>query len=421
MRRPAFSLVIGFSAACFAAPSFAQNVWIVDDNGGAGVDFTDMPAAVNGASEGDLILVRDGLYSEFTVSAKSLTIAADAGHEPFVSELFVGAGSGLQVIRVSDLAAGQEVVLRGLEVGGTFNQGFFHTPAITLTNNAGSVWIEDCELTEGLGGFNIGFTGIAATNCAGVTVSRSTLVAEVSDGSYGNAVEAVGSHVTLWDCTVQGAPGLGGPFVVPAVGGAGVEISGGTLFASGCTIQGGHGGNTTSFASGGPGGDGLSVHGGATARVRDCTLAGGAGGSGTSTTAAPGQPSNVSMGSLVPINGFRRSFELSSPVRSGVDPVTESYGGRPGDLVYLLWSYTGQMPPLFLGIEHGSFVIDITTLDGIAVGTIGATGTLEITIPPLSLVGPSWFGFASQASFFEPGSGFFLSAPSHLTVVGPGS
>ena len=37
-------------------------VWVVDDGGGPGVDFTDLPDAVNAAGEGDVLLIR-ALYS----------------------------------------------------------------------------------------------------------------------------------------------------------------------------------------------------------------------------------------------------------------------------------------------------------------------------------------------------------------------
>jgi hypothetical protein len=211
MRRPALAARAGLFALLCAAPAIAQSVWIVDDGGGAGVDFTDIPAAVAAAGEGDLILVRDGFYSDFTIDAKSLTVLADAGHHPLVSEPMGVIGSGFPGISVINLAAG-----------------------------------------------------------------------------------------------------------------------------------------------------------------------------------------------------------------AGIDPVTETYAGEPGDLVYLLWSYTGQMPPFFLGIEHGSFVIDVSTLDGQAVGTVGPSGTLVVNVPPLALVGLDAFSFACQASFFQAGGGFFLSSPSLFTLLGAG-
>ena len=418
MRRPALAIRAGVFALFCATPALAQAVWIVDAFNGAGADFTDMPAAVAAAGEGDLILLRDGIYTEFTITAKSLTIVADAGHHPLISERVLGSGSSQPVIRVFNLGASQEVALRGLELGGTYFQHFPGSPYILLQNNAGEVWIEDCALGVGATNFRA-FTGIRAVNCAAVTASRCALTAINNRASHG--VDATGSNVTLWDCEVLGGAGLQGTSLPPENGGHGIQIDGGTLFAAGCAITGGAGGwGANTFALGGAGGHGLTVNGNASVRLRDCVLAGGAGGEGTSGTGAAGQESVVGSGSLMPVNGSGRTLELSSPARAGVDPVSETYTGEPGDLVYLLWSYTGQMPPFFLGIGHGSFVIDITTLDGQAVGTVGAGGTLVVSVPPLTLIGPESLSFACQASFFQPGGGFFLSSPSLFTLLGPG-
>ena len=51
-----------------------QNTWVVDDNGGPGVNFTDIPPAIAAAADGDILLVQPGLYSHFTLSGKGLRI-----------------------------------------------------------------------------------------------------------------------------------------------------------------------------------------------------------------------------------------------------------------------------------------------------------------------------------------------------------
>lgn len=53
-------------------------VLVVDDDGGPGVDYTKLQAAVDAAAEGALILVHPGSYAGFTVFAKGLEIAASA-------------------------------------------------------------------------------------------------------------------------------------------------------------------------------------------------------------------------------------------------------------------------------------------------------------------------------------------------------
>lgn len=399
--------------------ALAQSVWIVDDDGGAGVDFTSVRAAVAAATDGDLLLVRDGVYDGFTFAGKSLAIVADRGHHPIVSEVEVGDLLGGPVVGIANLAPGQEVILRGLEIGGAYFQSFDRTPYVTLANDAGEVWLEDVALTHGVSLF-AGFTGIHATNCAAITVSRCDLRAQASDGVYGNGVDATGSNLTLWDCEVLAAAGIAGVFQPATPGGHGVELSGGSLFVSGGSLVGGAGGSTTTAPAGAEGGDGLHLGGGAIARVRDSLLVAGAGGAGTSGSGPAGQASEIVSGFLEPVSGARRTLELPSPVRPGVDLVEQTYTGLPGDFVYLLWSYTGQFPPFYLALEHGSFVIDLTTLDGVGVGAIGATGVLQTTAAVPVLSGVDFFHLACQASFFQPGGGFFLSAPSMLTLLAPG-
>jgi len=40
----------------------AQRIYVVDQTGGIGTDFTELPAAVNAAQDGDVLRVRRGAY-----------------------------------------------------------------------------------------------------------------------------------------------------------------------------------------------------------------------------------------------------------------------------------------------------------------------------------------------------------------------
>lgn len=402
-----------------ASSQAAQSTWVVDDDGGSGVDFTSIAQAVSAAGEGDVLIVRDGLYTEFVVRGKSLSVIAEAGHRPLVGELETGSGSGDPVVQVRDLAAGQEVYIRGLQLAGTHNQSFARTPYVDLLNNMGEVWIEDVAVGSGPGFSSEAFTGLTATDCAGVHVARCDFSPPLFANSpfYGHAVVANDSNLTVWDSTLRGAPGES--FPPPRDGGDGLRVTGGTVFAAGCVLAGGDGGSSTSpQVVGGDGGSGVHIEGGALVRLRDCELSAGAAGMGSLGPGAAGEEQEVLDGSLVPIAGFRRSLSLSSPVRALQDPITVCFGGQPDDLVFLLWSYVGQMPGFYLNIEHGSLVIDLGGLDGAAFGSVGTGGTLVNVVPPIPLTG-SVFQLPCQAAFLEAGGGgFHVSGPSLLTILG---
>lgn len=54
--------------------SAAANTWVVDDNPGPGVDFTTIAAATAIAAPGDLIIVRAGTYTGFTLSVGAVVL-----------------------------------------------------------------------------------------------------------------------------------------------------------------------------------------------------------------------------------------------------------------------------------------------------------------------------------------------------------
>ena len=396
--------------AAFSLPATAQSVWTVDDDAGPGVDFTTVQAAYDAAQDGDVILVRDGEYKEILSFERGISIVmhADQGQRPTLGP---GPAPSLPTISIRNLPVGKELYVRGFDVKTAAGFGFQGLLG-TIVDNAGEVWIEDC-------GFSVNdySRGVSLRNNAGVHFSRCDVY---SDWNWIDAMSAVDTDLTLWDCVLSGSNAGTNVLRNPTSGGHGLELSGGVVFASGCSFLGGdstHGGN---------GGSGIWLENGALARTRDCTFSAGDGSTGThyvtgvTTVGVDGMAISLDQGTgsvHEAVTGTRRGFTMDSPLRSGVDPVRHSYTGEPGDFVYLLWSTSGQIPGFYLAFEHGSFVIDLATLDGVALGTLDATGTLDVIDPPVSIGLLSTFSFACQASFFRAGEGFFLSAPSLATVV----
>ena len=242
-------------APCLLALSAAAggSVLVVDDDGGPGVDFTTIQAAVDAAADGAVLLVRDGTYAGFQVQAKSLQILADAGAAPEVGSM-----------SIRDLAPNQEVLLRGLTSDNLLPNG-----ALALNHNQGFVWVEDCTLgfpatLTIFGPPPFGGAGVHAVDSAGLALLRCTVFGgynpTVSPIAGEPALRVILSSVWLYDCELTGAAGFFTNVSLPeADPGPGAFLDEGFLWASGSRIEGGKGkGGDSAFGScfpaAGPGG-----------------------------------------------------------------------------------------------------------------------------------------------------------------------
>jgi hypothetical protein len=125
------------AALAFCAHAAADTL-VVDDDGGPGVDFTDIPPAVAAANAGDLVLVLPGSYSGFTVGV-GLTILGTAGVS--VGEIVIDGASAPGPIVLASLAGGpvtvrdcaDVVVLQDLTLDGSWHI------------SVASILIEDCD------------------------------------------------------------------------------------------------------------------------------------------------------------------------------------------------------------------------------------------------------------------------------------
>lgn len=177
--------------ALLASATTAQQTWIVDQNQGPGTNFTDIQPAVDAASNGDTILVRDGVYGPFHAS-KTLRVLGSANT----------AVLGAAPVLISDIPAGGTFVLDSL---GSF------LCWLNLANNAGTVHAADCT-----------FNRLTADACTLATFTGCTLGDTVVSSSV----------VSMAACDVQGTGSVTSA-LVPSV-----DVRHGTLLISASAVRG---------------------------------------------------------------------------------------------------------------------------------------------------------------------------------------
>ncbi len=395
-----------------AVPLWAQNVHVVDDAGGAGVDFTSIASAVAAAANGDIVLVRSGEYVEdVTIDAKSLVVTADAGALVDYEGNFV----------VRNLAAGQSVVWSGFDAGPPIPGYPFS--ALEISNNAGPVWIDDVRLSAAK------FHQIP--HMVGVSDSDSVFFVDclihggtLASGPGNPGLRATDSDVYVYDSSITGGwgyQGLGAPFD----GGTGVELNGGTLFAMSSTIQGGKGtsvGGSPVFGctgTAGDGGTGLHLDGSnPAADLYDTTVLGGPAGD---VTGDPGGTCNpgfdgvaliVDAGVVNQTAWAARDYAVTSPVRTN-EAVGVTLTGQPNDLAWIAFSTATAVQP-FAAIV-GPLAVGAPLV--LPIGNLGATGALAFSVTTFVPPGFEGLTYYSQALFVDTVGNATLSEPAPLVEL----
>jgi len=380
------------------ATSSAQTVHVVDLNSGLGSDFTTVRAAVLAATEGDVILVRDGNYffDDVTIDGKSLVVVEDEGAT-------VSCGRFV----VQNLAANQSVVFRGIDLTGGGVDG---QAALRVTDCAGPVWFEDVRVR----GDNMAFVagGGLCRNSAEVVFTRCFFEPPFLLGPF--TFELEDSSVTMVGTTVAADPGAG---VFSAGPGAdALLMTDGRLFLYDSDILGGDGGDgVTLCEDGAPGGVAITMQGtDPVVVVLDARVLGGTGGIGSGTcddgADGPSYVMTAPSATVDTVNALARSYLVSSPVREN-GTVQVSFQGQPGDRVWVRYP-PAPGPSLLSNFWDGPFLVGLPAPRQF-IGTLDGTGVLVQNIP-LPNLGPSTEAvtFFTQAIFL--GSRFVMSPPSVL-------
>ncbi len=392
-------------ALMFTAPLTARaQVVVIDAANGPGTDYTDL-AGIAAASDGDTVLIRGGVYvGPLTVDGKGLTIVADGSGVTIFEP-------GLGATTVSNLAADQAVVLRGLKISSI-------GAVLTLSDNQGPVLIEDCTLEHT--DFDFG-ANLRIENCDQVIVSGSDIY---SASGYPVASEVLvdGSSAWFYDTELRGDSSLGAT--------AGLTAVSSEIFLSGCAVSGGGGEDGAFFSpppfcNGQRGGDAL-VMTASQATVLDTTLVPGAGGD----PAPPFEPTCTAgvsgdalvldaSSSMTNPSGPALTAKTPSPVRSG-EATTFDFEGEPSAI---LW--------FFVALDIGPPFANSLNFDGHVhlggppfarqgLGPIGASGTLSFSFPMPAFPGLDVVNVLLQPIQFSPTTGRLLVGTlSHISVLDP--
>lgn len=160
-------------------------VFVVDAANGPGTNYTSIAAAVAAVPDGAVLLVRAGLYGEFTIGDQSLAVLGGPG--VVVSDV-LGAP-----IRIDGLSSGKAVTLYGLDWS-----SYSGPSRLQCTNCAGRIMVESCRANlavSSAGG------RIELTDCARVGLRASSLE---GGGIMYSCVEAVRSNLLVEDSWLRG-------------------------------------------------------------------------------------------------------------------------------------------------------------------------------------------------------------------------
>lgn len=400
-----------------SAPALAGSTWVVDDTGGAGVDFLDIQPAVDVAVSGDLILVHPGTYGAFALGS-GVTIFGTGASTPRVTGQSVVAGvpgttrAALHRMRFDELLVADSVgpvVLDALEF--TPLGGLQHA---LVVRDCSDVRLHQCAITPGS-------TDYYEDGGHGATLLRSRVefaectvrgenARDFDDGDNdctswgGDGIRATDAEVHVTASNVSGGHGMdhnGGchvcPSSEPGEGGDGIEVDGTTTLLvltgdSTHTVLGGDGGYVGQLiCSESDGGHGVLARAGAelVRSIPGVTIAGGVDASG-----APSSAVRLETGGSQTIEATGRPFLLL-----GSTP-PPAFGGSA---VFTIEGPAGTEATLFLGrrptiiaTQRDPLEILVSRQRRIPLGPMPAGGSLvkTIALPPILKQG---FVFYAQA------------------------
>lgn len=402
-----FMIPLGIVLLTVTSTAFAGQVVVV---GPLPTQVANIQAGIDAAVDGDVILVKSGTYSTFSVPNKSVTIVADVGQVVNV----VGAA------RVRNLESDRKVVIAGLHVTGQHTANVAEGNGFYATNCAGTIRVQDCTLTgyDGTGAPcpSVPRNGAEISNCADVSFVRCTITGSglvrlnaPNPGippatREGSGLVSTGSSVSVHETTARG--GYGGTmcngYNDGTDGGDGTRLQSTFLFGANSTMSGAQGttytNNSFPGAYAGYGGNGVSILDGASSvHLVNCTLVRGEAGTnygcGLCFSCCSGDP-----GGTYATAGAQPDFIAgSAPTLSAASIARESTAltltihGAAGDRAAIALARDTQF--VFDSALHGVELVGVAVPEAtryLILGTIPAGGTLTTTLqlPAIPITDP---------------------------------
>lgn len=397
MSRHCPSMALGLALAfSFAPPVHAQAVHIV---GSGGVPaYPDIQSAVDAAAEGDVLLVAEGVYPEFEIASKSLSIFAMPD-----ADVRVGNTPGLphQAIVVRNLGPDQRVLLSGISAVDWYplnrclevldNAGYVSFQDCSFLSDTASVFLAVCEPFDGAPAAYVRNSDrVAFTDCelrGGIGDWKDTFDGNCAGSTGGAGLYALDAEVALYDCDLTGGEG-GGAKYIGGVGGYALDLNGSEAFLSGTSLQGGAGGWIYGGPPGiGPGGDALKLPLSSTSTQRGCLLTPGVG-------VPPGELVDGD-GPNIQLDGPARVLEAPTLAAYSV-PFSGSFYGASGDLIWVLAEDRPKFRVFPFGVLQVEAPVPFPAPIGVAPHAGPVVVPLDISAYPPGVVGLQ--SFAASAT-----------------------
>jgi hypothetical protein len=391
--------IVPFSFFLCSVATAQGAVHVVDRSGAPGTEYLSIHEAVEAATEGDIVLVRDGIYpgagDGIALVGKGLAVVAER-------QASVTTGTLL----CTDLPAASHVLVQGVRFVNNVTTGI-------LQDNSGPLWLERAMFLPGLFVNPPPFTaGLEVEACEALVLSRSEVRSVPTGiGAQPWALLARDSRLHLFSTRVLGEAAFRDDLVS-------LVLERSLLWLLGSTVQGADGVDGSLFQpQANEGGDGLELRTGSEARIVASLVTGGPGG--TPYPSGPTEPDGqafVGPGTVRARSGGAKELELTSPAREGqtIDLVLR---GRPGDQAWV-WAAGTPSRGLALSGVRGEFLLP-SNAALVWQATLPASGSAQLSFPaptlPTGIEGAVYF---VQAAVLDVDvSRFVLSTPSAVVVL----